>query len=193
MPPAAPSQSCQPSSQSRTTPRPKPAMMPKIVSAHVAPNPEARPNVRPSNKVRRTHSMPTGPTGSAMTTPTAMPLRKRDEQHGRRPRRRSLDEHGGGGNRKPGRNSYSEFSVRRASAGLISRVKCCTWRRTARPGPGGPAAGETGHFMDAMIDVRRPAAAVRADPGGRRCVIHGRSAARCWASSAPTAPANRPP
>src|SRR6202043_2059814 len=60
--------------KSRAMVVPKPAMMPKIVSAVAAPRPETKPYVGPSKRVRRTHSTPTGPTGNAMTMPTATPL-----------------------------------------------------------------------------------------------------------------------
>src|ERR1700758_1889518 len=51
-------------------------MNPNIASAVPAPSPETKPASLPSKIVRRTHMTPTGPTGTAMTTPTTMPFKK---------------------------------------------------------------------------------------------------------------------
>lgn len=52
---------------------PNPAMMPNIASALAAPNPETRPDQRPSANVRRMHNTPIGPTGAAMEKPMIRP------------------------------------------------------------------------------------------------------------------------
>src|SRR5205823_13626740 len=49
-------------------------MSPKSASAVAAPSPEMKPARLPSKIVRRTHMTPTGPTGTAITMPTAMPF-----------------------------------------------------------------------------------------------------------------------
>src|SRR6516165_1769461 len=51
-------------------------MTPKTASAVAAPRPDTKPESLPSRIVRRTHITPTGPTGTAMTTPTTTPFRK---------------------------------------------------------------------------------------------------------------------
>ncbi len=52
------------------------AMMPNTASALAAPSPEKNPAALPWMKVRRTHSTPTGPTGTAMMMPTSAPFSK---------------------------------------------------------------------------------------------------------------------
>src|SRR5271154_1630563 len=74
MPPPAHSQSSQLISHRETRVRPNAATTPNSASAVAAPNPDTSPDSWPSKIVRRRHRMPTGPTGTAITTPTTMPF-----------------------------------------------------------------------------------------------------------------------
>src|ERR1700756_4146538 len=57
-------------------------MNPKIASAVAAPTPDAKPASLLAKIVRRTHMTPTGPTGTAMTIPIAMPFSKKTKSIG---------------------------------------------------------------------------------------------------------------
>src|SRR6516165_7040454 len=65
-------------------------MIPKTASAVAAPSPETKPTSLPSKMVRRTHMIPTGPTGTAITSPTRMPFRKNANSICARPRGQRL-------------------------------------------------------------------------------------------------------
>src|SRR5439155_8748715 len=76
-------------------------MTPKTASAVAAPSPDTKPASLPSKTVRRMHMTPTGPTGTAMTMPTAMPFRKNTKSIWTDPRTADRQSPERGGNAQP--------------------------------------------------------------------------------------------